>query len=202
MARVSSQVGLPMMTDDVVDEMKKQIAALRKEVALLRIANSELERVVVRDTLTPLYNRRHFISSVADRISRVSRYGSHSVIMFIDVDNMKIVNDRYGHAAGDFALMHVAGIIGGAVRSTDVAARVGGDEFALILDEIDHDQAEQKMQVLDALVRETPCQFGEERLPISASFGCTPITADDTEFSIMARADEAMYVNKRRRQSL
>jgi diguanylate cyclase (GGDEF)-like protein len=198
--RVVAQVGLPVMTDDVVGEMKSEIAALRKEIAMLRIANSELERVVVRDTLTPLFNRRHFISSIADRISRVSRYGMHSVIMFIDVDNMKGINDAHGHAAGDYALMHIAGIIGSAVRSTDVAARVGGDEFALILDEIDTAQAEQKMVALDSLVRETPCLFGEAALKISASFGYTPVNGDDTEFSIMARADEAMYANKRLRR--
>jgi diguanylate cyclase (GGDEF)-like protein len=198
--RVVAQVGLPVMTDDVVGEMKSEIAALRKEIAVLRIANSELERVVVRDTLTPLFNRRHFISSIADRIGRVSRYGMHSVIMFIDVDNMKGINDAHGHAAGDFALMHIAGIIGSAVRSTDVAARIGGDEFALILDEIDTAQAEQKMIALDRLVRETPCLFGEAALKISASFGYTPVNADDTEFSIMARADEAMYANKRLRR--
>jgi diguanylate cyclase (GGDEF)-like protein len=200
MATVAPQVGLPVMTDDIVGELRNEIAALRKELAMLRIANTELERVVVRDTLTPLYNRRHFMSCIADRISRVSRYGTHSVIMFIDVDNMKGINDQYGHAAGDFALMHIAGIIGSAVRSTDVAARVGGDEFALILDEIDPTQAEQKMTALDALVRETPCLFGDDPLPISASFGHTPVQGDDTEFSIMARADESMYANKRNRQ--
>lgn len=201
MTRVASQVGLPVMTDEVIGELKSEIAALRKEIAMLQIANTELERVVVRDTLTPLYNRRHFISSIADRISRVSRYGAQSVIMFIDVDNMKGINDRHGHAAGDFALMHIAGIIGSAVRLTDVAARVGGDEFALILDEIDPAQAEQKMNALDILVRETPCVFGTDALSISASFGFTPILADDTEFTIMARADESMYANKRDRRT-
>lgn len=201
MTRVVPRVGLPMLTDDDYGDLRSEIAALRREIAMLRIANTELERVVVRDTLTPLFNRRHFISSVNDRISRVSRYGGQSVIMFVDVDNMKRINDQHGHAAGDFALMHVAAIISGAVRSTDVAARLGGDEFALILDEIDEAGALRKMAVLDMMVRETPCQFGADELGISASFGCTPILDGDTEFTIMARADQAMYANKRHRRA-
>lgn len=200
MTRVASHVGLPEMTDDYKGESQSEIAALRREIAMLRMANAELERVVVRDTLTPLFNRRHFISSINDRISRIGRYGGQSVIMFIDVDDMKGINDKHGHAAGDFALLHIAGIIAGAVRSTDVAARLGGDEFALILDEIDQAQAEQKMLALDAMVRESPCLFGADELSISASFGCTPIVAGDTESSILARADEAMYTNKRQRR--
>lgn len=200
MTRVASHVGLPAMTDADIGESQSEIAALRREIAMLRMANAELERVVVRDTLTPLFNRRHFISTINDRISRIGRYGGQSVIMFIDVDDMKGINDKHGHAAGDFALLHIAGIIAGAVRSTDVAARLGGDEFALILDEIDQAQAEQKMLALDTMVRESPCLFGTDELRISASFGCTPIVAGDTESSILSRADEAMYANKRQRR--
>lgn len=169
---------------------------------MLRLANAELERIVVRDTLTPLFNRRHFISCINDRISRIERYDSRSAVLFIDVDNMKGINDRHGHAAGDFALMHVAGIIHSAIRSTDVAARIGGDEFALILDSIDEAQAMRKTDALDELIRATPCVLGEDVLPISASFGCTSIRKGDTEFTIIARADSAMYGNKRRRRAM
>jgi diguanylate cyclase (GGDEF)-like protein len=195
---VASCAGLPETTGSEIENLQRELAAMRKELAMLRMANAELERVIVRDTLTPLYNRRHFLSIVNDRINRMERYGSRSVVMFIDVDRMKHINDAFGHAAGDFALIHVAELIATAIRSTDVAARLGGDEFALILDEIDEDQANHKMTALDALIRETSCLFDGKALPVTASFGCTEIKAGDTEGTILGRADMAMYDNKRR----
>lgn len=181
--------------------MRDRLSDLERENASLRIANAELERVVVRDTLTPLFNRRHFITCLNERIGRVDRYGLQSVVMFVDVDNMKGINDAYGHAAGDFALVHTANIIGSAIRSTDVAARIGGDEFALIIDQIDVDQAQHKMSALDKAIRDSVCRFGEVVLPITASMGCTHVDADDTEFKVIARADSAMYHHKRARRS-
>lgn len=181
--------------------MRDQLAALERENASLRIANAELERIVVRDTLTPLFNRRHFITCLHERISRVGRYGLKAAVMFVDVDNMKGINDDYGHAAGDFALVHTAQLIVGAIRATDVAARIGGDEFALIVDSIAPDQALRKMQSLDRTIRESVCRYGDNILPITASMGCTAIDADDTEFKVIARADSAMYRHKRERRT-
>lgn len=181
--------------------MRDQLSALQRENASLRIANAELERIVVRDTLTPLFNRRHFISCLNERIGRVGRYGLKAAVMFVDLDNMKGINDDYGHAAGDFALVHTAELIVGAIRSTDVAARIGGDEFALIVDSINPDQAIRKMQSIDRVIRESVCRYGDNILPITASMGCTPVEADDTEFKVIARADTAMYRQKRERRS-
>lgn len=181
--------------------MRDQLTALHRENASLRIANAELERIVVRDTLTPLFNRRHFITCLHERIGRVARYGLKAAVMFVDLDNMKGINDDYGHAAGDFALVHTAHLIAAAIRSTDVAARIGGDEFALIVDSIEPDQALRKMQALDRTIRESVCHYGEHPLPITASMGCTQIEIDDTEFKVIARADSAMYRQKRERRS-
>jgi len=200
LAKAASCTGSATQADKDIDLLRREVADLRVEVKMLRLANAELERVVVRDTLTPLFNRRHFLSGVHDRINRASRYGSRSVVIFVDVDNMKAINDVYGHMAGDFALMHVASIINASVRSTDIAARLGGDEFALILDELGDEQARQKIESLDALMASTPCQFGAECIPVTASFGHTAIAAHDTEADILDRADQAMYTHKRARR--
>jgi diguanylate cyclase (GGDEF)-like protein len=180
--------------------MERELAALRREVAMLRLVNAELERVVVRDTLTPLYNRRYYISALNDRISRASRYDTTAVAIIVDVDHMKKINDAHGHAAGDFALMHLADLLSGSIRSSDVAARIGGDEFALILDEMTDRQAVAKIVSLRKMVAGMPCLFGGLALPVSASFGWTAIRPADSDATVLARADEAMYEQKRLRR--
>lgn len=182
------------------EELEEELRALRTEVTMLRLANAELERVVVRDTLTPLYNRRYYISALNDRISRASRYDAQTVAILIDVNNMKRINDAYGHPAGDFALIHLAKLLSQSIRSTDVAARIGGDEFALILDGMDAEQAMAKIASLEWLIEGTPCLFGDVSLPVGASFGFTAILPQDTDATVIARADEAMYEHKRIRR--
>ncbi|HEX7852993.1 MAG TPA: GGDEF domain-containing protein [Sphingobium sp.] len=198
--RTVSCAGSPVATVLDRQDLEDELQALRKEVAMLRLVNAELERVVVRDTLTPLYNRRYYISALNDRIHRSSRHGAEAVAIIIDVNHMKRINDVHGHPAGDYALMHVAKLLSQAIRSTDIAARIGGDEFALILDGMNADRGAAKIASLEWLIQETPCLFGDAELPISASFGCTPISADDSDATIIARADEAMYEQKRIRR--
>jgi diguanylate cyclase (GGDEF)-like protein len=180
-----------------VSALEQEVAALRKELRLLRLANEELERLVVRDTLTPLFNRRHFITCLTERLNRLERYGTASALVFIDVDGMKSINDTFGHSAGDFALNHVARLLVGAIRSTDIAARVGGDEFALLLDGLDEKAACDKALHLSALIATTDCKFGNQSLPLAASFGCTGLRNGDSDFAAIARADMAMYAAKR-----
>jgi diguanylate cyclase (GGDEF)-like protein len=181
-----------------VSALEQEVAALRKELRLLRLANEELERLVVRDTLTPLYNRRHFITCLTERLNRLERYGTDCALLFIDVDGMKRINDAFGHIAGDYALNHVAQLLVGATRSTDVAARVGGDEFALLLDGLRDTAACKKAEDLALLISSSECRFGGTALPLSASFGYTTLRAGDSDFTAIARADMAMYAAKRR----
>jgi len=180
--------------------LEQEVDALRKELRLLRLANEELERLVVRDTLTPLFNRRHFITCLTERLSRLERYGIASALVFIDVNGMKSINDTFGHSAGDHALNHVARLLISAIRSTDVAARVGGDEFALLLDGLEETAAQEKAGALSRLIAETECRFGDDRLPLTASFGCTGLRNGDSDFAAIARADMAMYAAKRSNQ--
>ena len=181
-----------------IPALEQEVFALRKELRLLQLANEELERLVVRDTLTPLFNRRHFISCLAERLSRLERYGTQAALVFIDVNGMKQINDCFGHSAGDYALLHIARLLAGSVRNTDIAARVGGDEFALLLDGVDEQGACEKAAQLAHAIAVSECRFGEQLLPLSASFGCTALCAGDSDFSAIARADMAMYSAKRR----
>lgn len=182
---------------DGLDDLRHEIRALRRELRLLRIANAELERVAVRDTLTPLYNRRHFLSALHEHLTRAKRYNSKAALLFIDINRMKYINDAFGHGAGDFALVHIAHLIEANIRTSDVAARLGGDEFAVVLEEVEDDQALAKAEHLEAVLRSTPCLFGDTPLPVSASIGFTMIRPDDTEEALIQRADTDMYARKR-----
>jgi len=182
-----------------VSALEDEVIALRRELRQLQLANEELERLVVRDTLTPLFNRRHFVGCLAERLSRLDRYGTEAALLFIDVDGLKQINDKFGHSAGDYALLHIARLLAASVRSTDIAARIGGDEFALLLDGVSEEGANDKCRHLARQIGETECYFGEALLPLSASFGCTDLRPGDSDFAAIARADMAMYASKRLR---
>lgn len=183
----------------LVDELRGEIAALHKEVRLLRMANAELERVAVRDTLTPLYNRRYFINALNERIVRLNRYGTRAAVLFADVDGLKQLNDRYGHNAGDLALIHAAELLQAQVRASDVVARIGGDEFALILEETDEPAARMKAAQLIAALASSPCVFEDCSFTVHASIGLTVLMEGDRDEDVMARADADMYARKRLR---
>jgi len=185
----------------VIAELRSEITLLRGELRLMRIANAELERVAVRDTLTPLYNRRYFLTALNERLNRAKRYNSKAAMLFLDVNRMKFINDAFGHSAGDFALIHIAQLIQANIRTTDVAARIGGDEFAIIIEEVDKDAAIAKVEELEQILRATPCDFGsdfgEEKLMVSASIGFTMLMPNDNDESAIERADADMYARKR-----
>lgn len=183
--------------DPRIAELRVQLASMRAEVMALRMANRELERIVDRDTLTPLYNRRYFINALNDRINRFTRYGTRAVVVFVDVDGLKQVNDLHGHNGGDFALVHMARLLAVNVRTTDVAARIGGDEFALILDELGEEEARIKITALATAIRESQCDYAGTTLPVRASFGMALIQPGDRDEDVMGRADADMYAAKR-----
>ena len=99
--------------------------------------HQEVYQLATRDALTELYNRRHFIEAVDREIARATRHGRPLVMCIIDVDLFKPVNDQYGHIAGDGVLRQLAAVVRGFVRGEDVAARIGGEEFAVLLPESD-----------------------------------------------------------------
>lgn len=182
-----------------IAELEEIEARLTREVRMLRIANGELERVALRDSLTPLYNRRYFVNALNERIARLRRHPGSAAVIFADVDTMKAINDFYGHAAGDFALIHVAQLLSGAVRTTDVVARIGGDEFAVILDDISEAQAIAKVTELEQMLMAQSCRYGGADVPVNASFGLTMVADQDSDEAVLQRADRKMYAMKRSR---
>jgi diguanylate cyclase (GGDEF)-like protein len=182
--------------DEQLRTLRRENDALRRENRVLKIAVAELERVSERDTLTPLYNRRFFITALHQRIARVARYDECATLVYIDVNQLKAINDAHGHAAGDYVLIEIAGRLSGAIRATDIAARIGGDEFGLILDQMNADHARRQVGRFAALLADKPVEFEGRSIDLSACFGIATLTGDMTEEDVLAAADRDMRRSK------
>lgn len=172
------------------DDILAENAALRERVA-------ELEQLVVRDTLTPLFNRRHFMEELERLRVRAERHGTQYGIIYIDVDHLKSTNDRFGHKAGDELLICVADILQSHIRRFDVAARMGGDEFALLLDSLDETEIRAKMQTLKEKVHGCELNFGGARVRPKISLGHAMVDSKIEAADLLALADADMYVQKK-----
>lgn len=186
--------------DEVMSEdptaLWAEIARLRATVAKLERQVGELDRLAHHDALVPLPNRRGFKRQLCGLIDRLQRYGDASALLFIDVDGLKIVNDSFGHDAGDAALIHVAELLTGGVRQSDTVARFGGDEFAILLERVDLDQATETALRLTDRIAGTSFTFEGHAIPLSAAIGIAEIRSGDTPEAVLARADRAMYEQK------
>jgi two-component system cell cycle response regulator len=147
------------------------------------------------DDLTGLPNRRHFTRVVEAQLSRQRRHGRPCSMVMIDVDHFKMINDGYGHQVGDLALKHIAAILAGAVRESDTAARIGGEEFAILLVDATDEMALEAAERIRQLIASSPmaCTDGAH-LPLSASFGVTSLADNDSNMDhLLHRADMALY---------
>jgi diguanylate cyclase (GGDEF)-like protein len=174
----------------------KTVSALERENKQLKARVAELERLVVGDTLTPLFNRRHFMEELDRWCWRTHRYGGDYGLLFIDVDNLKAVNDSDGHAAGDRLLISIAKALQGAVRRSDIAARIGGDEFAVLLDNMPAGELAGKAERITKLVGRLKIEHQGKALVPSVSAGYTPIEAGVKPSELLLRADRSMYAAK------
>ncbi|WP_339826191.1 GGDEF domain-containing protein [uncultured Arenimonas sp.] len=156
--------------------------------------HQEVYQLATRDALTELYNRRHFIEAVDREIARATRHGRPLVMCIIDVDLFKPVNDKYGHIAGDGVLRQLAGIVRRFVRGEDVAARIGGEEFAVMLPETDVESARAFAERLREAVAEDTFVLGgeEKRLTISIGIACLAPGREERS-PLMEAADAALY---------
>jgi len=145
------------------------------------------------DALTGLHNRRYFHETLAREIARANRYGRELALVVFDIDDFKAINDRVGHLAGDAVLAHAAERLRDVLRSADIACRVGGDEFAVILAESTLAEAEYLSQRIQAVISLRP--LGDAgKLQISA--GVAELRHSDDAVSLFQRADDALYQAK------
>lgn len=177
-------------------DVNSEIAYLRGLVAKLEARCAELDNLAHRDSLVPLPNRRGFLRQLEMVISRLERYGDPAAVLFVDLDGLKVLNDSYGHSAGDQALIHVSALLVAGVRQSDCVGRLGGDEFGILLDRADRHNAEETAARLVDKVADEEFFIGAAPVPLSVAIGMTMIERGDTAAAVLARADEAMYQGK------
>lgn len=171
-------------------------STLEQENRLLKARVAELERLVICDTLTPVSNRRHFMDELGRWCWRAHRYGGDYGLLFIDVDNLKAVNDQNGHQAGDVVLIAIAKALQASVRRSDLVARVGGDEFAVLLDNIPATELPGKAERMTQAVARLEIPFAGKPLKPSISSGWTAIEGSVKPTELLFRADRSMYAAK------
>jgi diguanylate cyclase (GGDEF)-like protein len=165
----------------------KQLVRLRQTMDRLR-AEGDL------DALTGLANRRRFRAALSREIERWHRYKSPCTLLMLDIDFMKAINDKYGHPSGDAVLRHIASTLSKVSRNNDTAARVGGEEFALLLAGISDAKAEAAAKRLLGILAEQPIE-GVGNITVSIGLASCPTHAD-SERTLYAASDKALYVAK------
>jgi diguanylate cyclase len=199
-AAASEIVDLAERMADRQAELSRTLKETSEEVFLLRNRLEEVHRQAVTDDLTDLGNRRYFDAKLREMVEEAVQVGNDLSLVLIDIDHFKQFNDKHGHPVGDNVLKLVAGIIKSATRATDVAARIGGEEFGLILRRAAAKEAvalaERIRKTLES--RELVKRGAQESLGrITVSAGVAPCVAGISVDDLFARADEALYTAKR-----
>ncbi len=162
-----------------------------------RAYHEEIYKLMSMDGLTQLRNRRAFDEAIADEIMRSIRFVRPLAICVLDIDKFKVINDQFGHLAGDSVLRQLGGILRNNLRKNDTAARLGGEEFAAILPEVDRLGAIVVAEKLRRMVEQHRFEFDRTLIPVTVSIGVAERGIEEREPNQMiARADEFLYAAK------
>lgn len=175
-----------------------EVETLRQELHASQRRVGELEKLADQDPLAPVANRRAFVRDMSRMMSYADRYGVPSSLVFFDVNGLKEINDRHGHAAGDRALLNVAQALLENTRESDVVGRLGGDEFGVILAQADDGVAATKAEELAHSIRQRPVVIDGATVQVDVAFGVFPFGTEGDASDALAEADRRMYEKKRR----
>jgi diguanylate cyclase (GGDEF)-like protein len=160
-------------------------------------SNAELDRLAHTDTLTGLYNRRYWEPELERHVELYKRYRHPFAILMLDFDNLKWVNDTFGHAAGDTALNHLATVMRLNVRDVDIPCRFGGDEFLILMPEADKNAIQMVGRRIADSVNKTRFKLGRSFASLQVSFGAAACPEDATEAEdLLHAADKTLYQAK------
>lgn len=162
-------------------------------------ASLELYESTVRDPLTGLYNRHFFDERLASEYAFAKRHGTFLSVVFVDADHFKQINDTFGHPAGDEVLRRVSGLLSETIRAEDVAARIGGEEFVVLVRDIAPKGIVTIAERIRAGVEALSIEHETQRIAVTVSVGVatmSPERAFDTPEALVASADAALYAAK------
>ncbi|MFY9690854.1 MAG: GGDEF domain-containing protein [Candidatus Acidiferrales bacterium] len=197
---VRALVGLVLLFAVYLVYQQMMIMKIRNQIAdqvhsLTKVENltNEVYKLAALDQLTGLYNRRSGEQRLAEEISRAVRHERPLTVLLMDLDGLKQINDRLGHAAGDMVLKGFSERLQRAIRGSDLAVRLGGDEFMVLLPECRADEVRHVVARVEGL----EVQYSVEKIPCRFSRGWTDYRPGETSEELLKRADEALYSNKR-----
>ena len=193
-ARLAAELGQEaQLREDHPDHRAEELRQLRQE-------SDELKRLISLDDLTHLLSRREFLKRLVAEIRRSRRHEHELALVMVDIDDFKSVNDTYGHAAGDEVLKHLGGFLQAEIRTSDLAARMGGDEFVVLLPETDLDGAIACAEKLRFGIASSSKGWTKRVSGITVSVGVVHSQHDSASFDesiILDEADKCMYQAKR-----
>jgi len=163
---------------------------------------SLLKQIAVTDDLTGLLNRRGLQGEIKRAMLSARRYKEKGVIIYIDLDGFKPINDSYGHAAGDEVLRKIGGLLTDNVRANDYVGRLGGDEFGILLTRTDWNAGLMRAEYFDKLVNSAVVEWQGQMIAVRASFGFKNYGPEDDLDELLKSADKAMYIAKRARAEM
>ncbi|WP_339877693.1 sensor domain-containing diguanylate cyclase [Pseudidiomarina gelatinasegens] len=178
------------------DDSRDVMIGTVRDVTEQKLYQRELERLNVTDELTKVNNRRFFIASLERELKSIVT-ASRICVAIVDIDYFKIINDQYGHAEGDLVLKTVSAFINEQLRPGDVFARIGGEEFALLLHRVEGADAKRRLNAIRQLISELAFCHNGESYQVTATIGMTMLNPQDTRDDVLHRADEALYRGKR-----
>jgi diguanylate cyclase (GGDEF)-like protein len=177
----------------VVMRLRNQLADQIQSLAKVESLATEVFKLAALDQLTGLYNRRSGEQRLAQEISRAQRHGRPLTLLLMDIDGLKQVNDTHGHAAGDLVLKGFAERLQKAIRGSDLAVRLGGDEFMVLLPECRAEEVRHVLGRVDGL----EVEYGHQKIRCQFSRGWTDFKLGETPQELLKRADDALYEDKR-----
>ena len=190
---ISATMSLLRQANEMIERAEEKLQKQEKRIG-------DLESLATTDELTGLQNRRGFYQTFIRELDRCERGQSKGgLLVLIDLDNFKHINDTYGHLAGDAALRLVARTLNDAIRLMDVTARLGGDEFVLLLSNTTKEEAAARGQELIRQLNNLSLAWYGNEIPVRASIGFRSYSEGDVAETVFNEADTELYANKRQR---
>jgi diguanylate cyclase (GGDEF)-like protein len=179
------------------DELESKVTQRTSELAAV---NAKLEELSLTDELTGLFNRRYLVRALEAEFIRSIRYKRNLSVLLFDIDDFKQINDRHGHRGGDAVLMRLASVMRGCLRSSDIVARYGGDEMAILLPETSKSKARELAEKLRRLIEGTRFEFNGKTVTVTSTIGIatTPDDRISGWMDMLDKADKALYRGKSR----
>jgi diguanylate cyclase (GGDEF)-like protein len=187
---------------DAIMGLMNEVDNLRRELAQTRARLDDAEKAADQDHMLPLLNRRAFVRELTRYIAFTDRYNTPASLIYFDLNHLKLTNDTLGHAAGDAVLTQFSNVLLAHVRESDCVGRLGGDEFAILLSHATHEHALKKADALADAVQARPAEWNGHTIPLSFAYGAFELKSGESADTALARADEAMYAQKRASKTL